>query len=1027
MTRDLDPVNKSAPEPMQALAEKLRDCMRKAEYPSLRELAKGANLSASTVSEALAGSRVPSWLTVSSILKACDVQLSQYWAKLHKDAKAAETQWRKASGTGLPADLRPQPGTMSIRPPIGDLPSRVRGRDELLDQLFAEVANTRSAIQVLHGLGGCGKTTVALELARRGAESGCSVFWINGDQRDQLVTGMREVAREIGVPDEDVDESWSGRASAPDLLWRYLDAAERQWILIVDNADKPDVLASGSSRPGDGTGWVRPSSGGVTVVTTRVGSPDVWGHRADLHHVEVLEADDAADMLIDLAGHAGDRADARELADRLGGLPLALMYAGTYLRRAARGAGLLRRTGLRSDRINTFVAYQRALGDAGLALLDHGLNNMGSTEDLERLHRKLISRTWEMSLDLLETQGIRPARVLMRLISCFAPAPLPVDLIDMDVMTRNGLLPETTIPEEVDTAIEALVDFNILDVAESRELTAVPEGVGDPPLPCLVGHRLVLEATAARVRALPEAEQTAVWRTVATWLEAATSIEPEEAWNWDWWQLIDPHIRAVVAAVPDHDEDLLVSVLTSGLRCFAFLVFAERPADIKNFVDAMVNKANALGKDHPTRLALSHREVFLKPSHDQREMNDYRSILQVQTRVLGADDPETLITHHNWAHVLWHVEGAETAEQHMRHVVQARTKVLGPVNPYTLLSRNDWAKMLADVGRQEEAEAELRASVNDCRRDRGGHDAVTLAQVVQLVKMMNKRGHYDAAKAEYRHFIDKYPPASDLSASTRSEIADILGDQKRYAEAEAEYRAALKQLLEVRDIREHRNVSMKLTRNLRAQKKFDEAIEYVSELIESCEDLPADDSFLLAARHQYGDLLHSVERYAEAEAELTAVLEIRARTFTSEDSVVLAERHCRAHTLQRLGRRGEATSELGEVAGSLRKLVGAEHTRARDATWCHAMALLGMDRLAEALSELETCLGAELMVFGPEHRSVLITRRMIAETCHKLGLWSSVQLRNEFDELLGRFIECDGEDGSAVTGMKAYLARLGDE
>lgn len=1033
MARDLAPVDAAAPGAMQALAEKLRECMGKAGYVVLRDLAQAANLAPSTVSDALSGGRTPTWKTVSVLLKACSVPPNQSWARLHEAARNAEKQWRQAAQPfETPDDTRSVPGIFSIRPPIGDLPARVRGRDELLDFLGGLLAMPRPAIQVLHGLGGCGKTTVALEFARHARESGHAVFWVSAHQRDRLIVGMREIAREIGVPEEKVEETWSGRGSAPDLLWRHLDAAATPWLLVIDNADEPDLLAAAGGDPGDGTGWVRPSAAGVTVVTTRVSNPDVWGSQAERHQIGVLDAEDAADVLIDLAGHAGNRRDARALADRLGGLPLALMSAGTYLGRTARGGGLLRRTGGCPARIATFHAYQHALGDLGTDLLDQGINQaFGDTERLERLHRRLVGRTWEMSLDLLEAQGIMHARGLMRLMSCFASSALPVDLIDVDALAASGVLPASAMLDEVDRALEALVNFNLLDITESGELTTVPDGMTDPPLSCLIGHRLVLEATAARLHTLPLAERDTVWRAAASLVEVAAGSAPEEPQNWDWWQLVAPHVIAAVGAVPDHDEGTLVRVLNCGVRCYAYLSFSNRFEDTTTFADVLFARASVLDADHPVRLAIRHRRALTGTMAHAEDEIEYRDILDRQTRVLGPDHQDTLITDHQWTATLIYTRGPAEAEPEVRRVARTRSQLFGPADPYTLISRNAWADLLVQLGRDVEAEAERRAMVEDCRRDHGEFHHYTLLQRAHLANLMNQRGHSDEAAAEFRYLTEhcgagESMDSSHLPSFTRHQMAHIFDEEGRFADAEVEYRAVLADLADRGERREsYRELSRCLARNLRSQSREDESVAHYADIIASCDDLAVDDPFLLSLRHEYGHGLLNVGRYAEAESEMSAVLDIRARAVGADDSVALLERHCRAHVLEKLGRTTEAEAELREVATTFRNLMGAEDRRARKATWCHAMTLFNDNRLSDALPEFETSLAVELGALGSDHRDVLICRRRIAEVRFQLKISTEDETVAEFEEILPKLIKHDGENGSAVKAMRAFLAELG--
>ncbi|MBW5426195.1 hypothetical protein GKQ77_32355, partial [Streptomyces sp. BG9H] len=370
----LKPVEPRAPEEMRALATRLRQLLGRHGFSGVRDVSGICGLSRTTVSDALGGSRAPSWSTVSTLLKCCRVQPDTSWRRAQEEAKAAEREWRRRTRAGhetagrtaakraaaeppsAPGASGPDPsphnapasavpGTFTVRAPYGELPPRVRGRDGLLADLHRALTADRDRIQVLYGLGGCGKTTVALGLARLAKDEGHQVFWLSAATRDSLVTGMRQVARDLGVPEPRVEEAWSGRASAMDLVWRALDGAERPWLLVVDNVDEPGRTASLHGSPGDGTGWIRPSGAGLTVVTTRIGNPAVWGGEATCRPVDVLSPEDGAEVLVDFAGNAGPMADARALARRLGGMPLALKLAGSYLARTGRGAGLLRRRG----------------------------------------------------------------------------------------------------------------------------------------------------------------------------------------------------------------------------------------------------------------------------------------------------------------------------------------------------------------------------------------------------------------------------------------------------------------------------------------------------------------------------------------------------------------------------------------------------------------------------------------------------------------------------------------------------------
>ena len=124
----------------------------------------------------------------------------------------------------------------------------------------------------------------------------------------------------------------------------------------------PQVLAGAGTCVAEGRGWLRPVAGqaGMVLVTSRDGSPASWGSWSRRHRLEMLPADPAAAVLADHAGHhpgLGSEEDARLLAARLGGLPLALKIAGSYLAESAAIPAAFADTGV----IRTYRQYRDAI------------------------------------------------------------------------------------------------------------------------------------------------------------------------------------------------------------------------------------------------------------------------------------------------------------------------------------------------------------------------------------------------------------------------------------------------------------------------------------------------------------------------------------------------------------------------------------------------------------------------------------------------------------------------------------------
>jgi NB-ARC domain len=284
----------------------------------------------------------------------------------------------------------------------------------------ARVPATRA--WVLTGMGGLGKSTVALAVAQAARTAGWWVWWVNASDAASLTGGMLEVLGQLGAPESVLRPVREGTPTAADRAWEFLNSGHRAgqiWLLVLDNADHPAVLAAhGSSTPADHAGWIRPASTGVVIVTTRVKDRSIWGPGLAMRELTPLDDDTSAQVLTDLARDISDPGaeQARQLGRRLGGLPLALHLAGAYL--ASPFA-----------RWHTFADYRRALDGVELPTALADLDDSGAQA------RVTIQQTWELSLDALAADGRPQARPLLLLLSCYAPATaIPAGLLRAELL-----------------------------------------------------------------------------------------------------------------------------------------------------------------------------------------------------------------------------------------------------------------------------------------------------------------------------------------------------------------------------------------------------------------------------------------------------------------------------------------------------------------------------------------------------------------------------------------------------------------
>jgi hypothetical protein len=150
------------------------------------------------------------------------------------------------------------------------------GRSEELDAIHRELKHDGSRkTAVVHGLGGMGKTQLALAYAQRHKEEYSAVFWVNSKDVDTLKQGYAAAARRIYrdhpslvhlkavVEGSDPDEAAEG-------VKRWLSSAGNNgWLVIYDNYDTPKL--PGHNEPG--TFDIRPflpeADHGAVLITTR--------------------------------------------------------------------------------------------------------------------------------------------------------------------------------------------------------------------------------------------------------------------------------------------------------------------------------------------------------------------------------------------------------------------------------------------------------------------------------------------------------------------------------------------------------------------------------------------------------------------------------------------------------------------------------------------------------------------------------------------------------------------------------------
>lgn len=170
---------------------------------------------------------------------------------------------------------------------------------------------------VFYGLGGSGKTEIAIRFAEIHRQDYAAVFWVHGMDKTHMQAGFNAISRMVSKGGGDKDEG--ATANAQSWLSTYQD-----WLLVIDNADEEsavDVLRREFLRLG--------MEGDILITRWNSTTCAYW------ESIEVcdMEPEEAASLLSNIAGRPRpeDQAMQAELLSDLGHLALAIDQASSYI------------------------------------------------------------------------------------------------------------------------------------------------------------------------------------------------------------------------------------------------------------------------------------------------------------------------------------------------------------------------------------------------------------------------------------------------------------------------------------------------------------------------------------------------------------------------------------------------------------------------------------------------------------------------------------------------------------------------
>ena len=592
------------------------------------------------------------------------------------------------TGPDRPASLDPAPLTSPVQ---GGQPVRVvkvparnphfTGRTGVIDQLHDRLRSGENSlvVEALFGLGGVGKTQLAIEYAHRFAADYNLIWWIDAEQPVLIPDQLISLGARLGVP---IDGNPS------DVVDRVLMelADRRDWLLIFDNAERPDDIAG-----------YRPGGSGHFVVTSRFPG---WGALGGRLQIDVMTRSETVSMLSARIPQMGSTV-AQGLAAELGDLPLATAQAAAYLEQ----------TGLDPE------DYLRQFRTRRASLLAHG--------DVVGYQRR-VDTAWDLSLERL--RAVSPAAVELLEVGAFmAPEPIPLTVFTDHPELLSGALRVAAIADSdvVADAVGAAVAFSLVNRHhDSFQL-----------------HRLVQAVIRHR---LSSHRQATVGSLAVTLLSACRPGDPSNPVNWPAYARLAPHVLAT-GHLGDNDPDGRALMLDT----VQYLNVRGDTRASRTIAEELLERwRRVLGADHPTTLNLASTLTWALAwlGEAERACELGQDTLERCRHTLGPDHPTTLSSATYLTTALPWLGEHEQAVALGHDTLQRCRKTLGPDHPTTLGSAAQLAFTLLGLGQVDSARTLSQETWELSGQTLGSHHPTTLIAAAALTFALAWLGEADTGR-----------------------------------------------------------------------------------------------------------------------------------------------------------------------------------------------------------------------------------------------------------------------------------------
>ncbi|MFE5074781.1 FxSxx-COOH system tetratricopeptide repeat protein [Streptomyces halstedii] len=625
---------------------------------------------------------------------------------------------------------------------MGNVPPKnpnFTGRESLLaavERQLGEDETTAVLPHALHGMGGVGKSQIAVEYVYRHSGEFNVIWWIPAEQENLILGALADLARSLGL-----EVGPQANAAVPAVREALRTGKPfDNWLLVFDNAE--NIEAVRSYFPNGGPGKI--------IITSRNRE---WERVATPLSVDVFDREESVALLQRRARGLSTR-DADRLAAALGDLPLAVEQAGAW--HAATGMPVDEYLGLLEERRPEILELDPSP--------DYPLP---------------VAAVWDISLGRL-SQDNPAARQLLEICACMAPEPIPLNLFrggrniqitpQLDPVLRDPLLLARATRDLSKLSLVRL-DHKTGTLQMHRLMQNVIVARMDPQERETMTRAAHLLLTTAKPGAPASPDQWPAYQAILPHVIASGAVESSDAWVRDlvydmvfflyYWGAHESGAAQARLAwsawrTQSGDEDLHVIRITKLLGFYLRLLGRSDEAVVHNERALAISR----GADIPDEELIDSMWQMAGALRHQGEFREARELAQEAfnraSDLFGPEDPTTLSAAHDYCVSLRLNGDFAGAREIDEETTRQRELLYGPVNGLTLNTLNGLAIDMREGGDYLGARALQESTYEPYATHFGEANAATIRAALNLAVCRRRAGVTEGGAALAEQTLDRF-------------------------------------------------------------------------------------------------------------------------------------------------------------------------------------------------------------------------------------------------------------------------------